>query len=191
MDENKYPYIYLDLDETLIYTECFTTEPKRPPEGAFVFKMGSYWYQTLLRDCAKDLIKFCRGISVCRILTAATRPYAKLISDHFDLGFEHEEIVDRYQYSEWIEDGWCGYGGYSRGTMVSKPSVGHINSILVDNQEPDLPNARIKREWLGISPDRYVEFPEWNGGNEGRIFADKYENIKSTIAVLVAEIIRA
>jgi hypothetical protein len=186
----KSPYIYLDLDETLIYSRfCSDYKPMNVPEGAFSFKMKGNWYLTQLRPCALELIEFCRKVSTVKILTAATSRYAKTISDHFGFGFEEDDIVDRYQYCKFVHDGWSGYAGGARETCVALEPVGHINSILVDNQEADLPNARIKREWLGISTDRYIQFPEWQGGEEGPWFEDEFEKIKTLIAVLVSEVV--
>jgi len=187
MDQQKYPYIYLDLDETLVYTEfCAQYEPKVIPEGAHKFNFGTdQWYYTHLRECTKDLIEFCRNLSITKILTAATTDYVKVINDQFDLGFDEDEIITRYDYCDWVRDGWGGYFGGARETCVAKECVGHINSILIDNQHHMLPNARIKCEWLGISTDRYIEFPEWNGKDEISDLDERIEVIKTKIQFLL------
>lgn len=190
MDVNKYPYVYLDLDETLIHTRYDYKEftNKRPDE--FVYKLGSYWYGTVLRPCAEKVIRNARRFSIAKILTAASYDYAKLICDHFELGFDGpEEIIARDNYVEFVQDGWGGWMGGARETMVPKLCVNHINSILIDNQTPDMPNARVKREYLGIDEDRYIIFPEWHGGPEEPGFDDELKVILDSIAVMCAEVI--
>lgn len=189
MDEKLWPYIYLDLDETLIYTTyCGQWEPELNINTQKL-QLGGHWYETQERPCAKDLIESCRRFGIVKILTAATKDYAFAISHLFDFRFEEDDIVARHDYVEWVPDGWGGYGGSARETPIAKLCVGHTNAVLVDNQTPDLPNARVKIAYLGISKDRYVVFPVWNGGEESPGFEEEYEEIKNYIYVLVSEVV--
>lgn len=184
MDEKKYPYIYLDFDETLVYTKWHKGQPRNVPEDCLTFKLGSYWYTSRVRPCALDLIQFCRSLSICRILTAATRDYVKLVSDHYGMGFDHEEIIDRDNTTEWLSAGW----GQER--AVAKTCIEHVNSILVDNQSPSLPNAMLKMQYLGIQKNRYVKIAEFYGGREVSTFDAHLDNVKKKIAALVHEILQ-
>jgi hypothetical protein len=190
MNEKLWPYVYLDIDETLIFTECSHSEPAARL-GEFKFKLGSYWYYTNVRPCALDLIKFCRNISICRILTAATRDYTELICNHFGFNFDSEEIITRDEYVEWVPDEYSGFMGGALETARARGCIGHVNAILVDNQQMDMPNARIKREYLGMPWQRYIEFPEWHGGPELKGFDEQYESIKLKIKSLVEEVAQA
>lgn len=187
MDQKLYPYVYLDLDETLIHTYVMPTEIE--DSSRFVFQIGPWWYATKLRPCAKELIEFIRTFSMVKILTVADLDYTRIVLNHFGIDIDEEDIVSRDDYIEYVQDGWGGYGGCARVTAICKTKVEHINSVLVDNQEPELPNARIKREYLGIDEDRYIVFPEWDGGSEDHKFNKQFEQIKSMIKMLVEEVL--
>ncbi len=191
MNEKMWPIIYLDLDETLVYTRfCSSQEPKNIPIDSYSFELDGYWYLTQLRACTLDLISYCRSLSIVKILTAATKDYTMNICDHFNLGFEEDEIIDRYEYCKYIRDGCTGYGGGMRETCVSLDSIGHINSILIDNQDLNQMNARIKREWLGIDRSRYIKFPEWDGEEEVPNLAELIDVVKTRTALLVNDILK-
>lgn len=185
MNETMQPIIYLDLDETLISTKYFIDKPESTTDNAISYKLDGYWYVTELRPCALELIEFCRNTAICKILTASTRDYCTLISNELGLGFKAEDIICRDDYVDWILDGYSGWMSCARETPVARGCIGHVNSILVDNQTPDLPNARIKIQYLGIPENRYIEFPEWNGGPEKDNFDDKYSDVILRIIELV------
>ncbi len=189
MNEKKWPIIYLDIDETLISTEYYSTEPKNAPEGALIYKLGDYWYVTQERPCAKDLIEYCHNVSICRILTAAPRDYVQLISDHFEWGFRTEDIIAQDDYVEWVPNGCSGWMNCDRETPVPRPCVEHVNSLLVDNQTPDLCNAQLKIKYLGIDEENYIVFPEWLGANEEPNFNIIFKQIKKQISEHVKEVL--
>lgn len=189
MLENLWPVVFLDLDETLIYTEFNNRKPENAFEGAFVFNLGNYWYSSVLRPCALELIQYCRRLTICKLLTAATNDYATLINEHFGLGFDEDEIIDRDKFIEYSIDTrpYCGIG---REIVIPKKCINHINSILIDNQYPDEPNAVIKIKYLGIPECNYIKIPTYNGKAEDENFDKVFKQIKDTIAILVSLIIK-
>lgn len=191
MNYTRYPYVFLDLDETLIHTRYSMFDFSYKRENEFIFELGGYNYGTVLHPFAKKLIEFIRSFSIARILTAATADYSNLICKHFGLDFDADEIISRNNYVEWVQDGYSGFGGGARETAIAKMCINHHNAILVDNQTPDLPNAVVKMEYLGIYEKRYVVFPEYDGTPETVLSKEEFENIKSSIKRLYDEAMAA
>jgi len=175
-------YIYLDLDETLFHTEVrakASTNAKR-----INFKLGTWWYCSLMRPSALDLIAYCRDLSLTRVLTNSTRDYATIACDLFGFDFSYEELVCRDDYIRYEMDGWGGYGGSARETAVVSDSLNRHGSILVDNLYPDDPGAIQKRQFLGIDASRYIQIREFRG-EDPECFKEELHDIKTKIAVLV------
>lgn len=186
MNVKDFPWVFLDLDETIIHTRYSLKPFSEQRENEFVFKLSGYWYGTILRECANDLINFCRSQSCVMILTASTSDYAKLICDHFELGFDDNEIIARDDYVTYEMVEFFGLSGYE--VPIAKDCINYTNSILIDNQTPDLPNAKIKLAYLGINEDRYIVFPEWDGENEPDNFLHELNTIRHKIKLLIDEI---
>lgn len=189
MNEKLYPYIYLDLDETLFYTECDGRKIEADGIKSAQFPGEDTWYNSRLRPRALELIEFCRSISICRVLTVSTRDYAEHFCEEFEFGFTSEEIVTRHDHIEYIRDGWGGYGMGGRETAIPLPSMEFSNAILVDNQTADLPNARNKLEWLGVDASRLVTVPEYMGkANDPLDDDERFEELKQQIKSLVDKV---
>jgi len=93
------PYIFVDLDETLIHT--FEDWEDRTPDAVEIDVSGEKVW-TSLRPGALDLLAQFRAIGDVYMLTIARLDYAIKMNQHFGLGFVEEEICDRERIQEKI-----------------------------------------------------------------------------------------
>ena len=89
----KTKYIFVDLDETLIYCNPWNDEPIKG-SGIITLEHNDT-YRAVLRPGALELLKALREIAPCYILTAAIQEYAQGWNREFKLGFKNSEIYHR------------------------------------------------------------------------------------------------
>ena len=86
------PYIFVDLDETLIHTYDFH---EMPCKCAVPVTVEEVQFKTSLRPGAKEFLAKLREIGEVRMLTIATYDYAIEMNRLFDLGFVEKDIYAR------------------------------------------------------------------------------------------------
>ena len=169
--------IYVDLDETLIHSiQGFGRNPgKRTP---IPFK-GAEKYHSLLRPASLEMLATLRNLGKVRMLTTATREYAKAHNEVFTLGFGENEIVDREDYTSRVQ---LAYG------FVLEPTrrKSDPQAVLIDNLSPESENSRIKIEYLGIDESRYFRIREFSG-KDPDCFEAELKSIFSDIRRIVAQ----
>jgi FMN phosphatase YigB (HAD superfamily) len=87
------PYIFVDLDETLIHTYDFH---EMPCKCAVPVTVEEVQFKTSLRPGAKEFLAKLREIGEVRMLTIATYDYAIEMNRLFDLGFVEKDIYARH-----------------------------------------------------------------------------------------------
>ena len=87
------PYIFVDLDETLIHTYDYH---ETPCKCAVAVRIEESFYKTSLRPGAKEFLTKLREIGEVRMLTVATYNYAIEMNRLFDLGFAEKDIYARH-----------------------------------------------------------------------------------------------
>ena len=86
------PYIFVDLDETLIHTYDFH---EMPCKCAVPVTVENVEFKTSLRPGAEKFLAKLREIGEVRMLTIATYDYAIEMNRLFDLGFVEKDIYAR------------------------------------------------------------------------------------------------
>ena len=86
------PYIFVDLDETLIHTYEFWQKPTVDP---VLVKVDDQIFKVRVRPGAKDFLAKLREIGEVRMLTVAIYNYAIKMNETFDLGFDIGDIWAR------------------------------------------------------------------------------------------------
>ena len=86
------PYIFVDLDETLIHTYEFWQKPTVDPVRV---KVDDQIFKVRVRPGAKDFLAKLREIGEVRMLTVAIYNYAIKMNETFDLGFDLGDIWAR------------------------------------------------------------------------------------------------
>ena len=86
------PYIFVDLDETLIHSYDIH---EIPSVHAVEVDVQGQFFKTRLRPGAKDFLAQLREIGEVRMLTVATRDYALKMNETFGLGFTAGDIWSR------------------------------------------------------------------------------------------------
>ena len=86
------PYIFVDLDETLIHTYDYH---ETPCKCAVPVKIEGSFYKTSLRPGAKEFLTKLREIGEVRMLTIATYEYAKVMNALFEFNFALDDIYAR------------------------------------------------------------------------------------------------
>lgn len=155
-------YIFVDLDETLIYA-TFGGVSRPVVDGTAIscialpdYKSAAIdFYRVRLRDGARMLLEELRAIAPenVRMLTAATRPYAEAINILYQFGFRTDEIYSREDMQS------------DKLIASEKMPVGDV--YLIDNL-PRYEN-RIKIDYLrGIAEGdiRYIKVGEYFGDVE-------------------------
>lgn len=87
------PYIFVDLDETLIHTYDFH---ETPCKCAVPVTVEDVEFKTSLRPGALEFLAKLRDIGEVRMLTIATYDYAIEMNRLFDLGFAEKDIYARH-----------------------------------------------------------------------------------------------
>ena len=86
------PYIFVDLDETLIHTYDYH---ETPCKCAVPVEIEGSFYKTSLRPGAKEFLAKLREIGEVRMLTIATYEYAKVMNALFEFNFALDDIYAR------------------------------------------------------------------------------------------------
>jgi hypothetical protein len=140
------PYIFVDLDETLIHSYDIH---EIPSVDAVNVDVHGQFFKTRLRPGAKDFLAQLREIGEVRMLTVATRDYALKMNETFGLGFLAGDIWSREHLQ----------GGY---TIDLEPAD---NVYLFDNLQ--LKQNRLKVNLLrGAAKNKtpsYIQVKEYIG----------------------------
>ena len=153
--------IFLDLDETLISTTCSSSKDDiestynlysrfYDKSEKYLLLDGIYYYSTFLRNCAIDIINFCKNLAGeenCFILTLGGEDYSKLINAKFDLGFPDSHIYNRDHLSADFQ--------------IEKFHQG--KNILVDNENYKYHLFSGKVDFLNLKekPENIIQIPEF------------------------------
>lgn len=86
------PYIFVDLDETLIHTYDYH---ETPCKCAVPVTIEGTEFKTSLRPGAKEFLAKLREIGEVRMLTIATYEYAKVMNALFEFNFALDDIYAR------------------------------------------------------------------------------------------------
>lgn len=87
------PYIFVDLDETLIHTYDGFETPTKDAQSVF-FSDGSE-FKTSVRMGAGEFLSKLREKGDVFMLTVATKEYAQKMNEKFKFGFTENEIYSR------------------------------------------------------------------------------------------------
>lgn len=147
--------IYLDLDETLIFSEVMFNSLGGEP---FKFRLSGWDYFTHPRPSAYALLSLVGKFGEVKMLTNSTYPYASRINEHFRFGFTSENLITRHKYCQFVSTEWGNCD-----IEVPLKSIDDKDAILIDNMKPDDPGARNKMSYLGITAQRFISVPEWQG----------------------------
>jgi len=168
---------YVDLDHTLISTRL--AQPGDVvPENCVVMRFAGEIYHSALRPCAHQLLARCRETGPTRMLTTATRAYSLAHNEQFQLGFAPEEIFAR---EDWRYNIPGAYGGHE--TLLLAENV-CPNSLLIDDFGPTSEGGRMKRKFLGIPEERYIQIRSYEGRPEPERFKDELASILERISAM-------
>jgi FMN phosphatase YigB (HAD superfamily) len=87
------PYIFVDLDETLIHSYDYFEE--RPYDDVIEVVVDDITFKTSLRPGAKEFLAKLREIGEVRMLTVATYDYAIKMNETFGFNFALDDIYAR------------------------------------------------------------------------------------------------
>lgn len=113
-------YIFIDLDETLIYADMM----RFGNSTELQLSDGSKYYG-VLRKTTLELLASLRSIAPCFMLTTSTWEYGMKWNDGFNLGFQKNEIYDRINIYNTVNN------EYSRTDL--KTTFSNAQSYLIDN----------------------------------------------------------
>lgn len=157
------PYIFVDLDETLIHTY---DSHETPCKCAVPVTVEDIKFKTSLRPGAKEFLAKLREIGSVRMLTIATYDYAIEMNKLFDLGFAEKDIYARHHIQN--------------PTIDLKPAE---FVYLFDNLP--LRENRRKIEFLRcVTANKlpsYVQVKEYRGGQRFPLDADEINRLISTL----------
>jgi len=151
------PYIFVDLDETLIHT--FNSD--EDPIGEYkTFHLADGKYETVLRSGAHSFLGKLRELGDVFMLTIATQEYAQIMNAAFEFNFNTKfEIFSR----ENIKD-----------NIVSLPQTGQ-KVYLFDNLHRSDNGTKIRYLrplWTDYSNFNYIQVKEFSG--EHFPFSEEY-----------------
>lgn len=164
--------IYIDLDETLIHAKYATSgnSGKRsririPDQDGTGYEL----YYSLLRPKAPELLGACRALSDVKMLTTATRDYAQMHNETFNLGFNENDIIAREDY---LVNTTVAFG------LATEPAKYQTDpqSVLIDNLPRLATAAMLKQQYLGLNPSNYIQIREFDG-KDPEIFASELNEI--------------
>lgn len=157
--DSKKLSVYFDLDETLIHAQNVHPESEIMEQRQRITLTDgdrSEHYDSLLRPHAKHMLAFCRELGEVKLLTTANRQYALEHNDAFKLGFNPDQIIARDDY---ISRTQLAYGSvYGASKENTDPSA-----FLIDNLYPTEDAPKLKKQFLGIQDDQYIQIREFNG----------------------------
>ena len=165
------PVIWIDLDKTLVYVRDdhenqmlamlapswgisadVILRPSR--KGRRMLRrviVGGVECRGCLRHCAHDFLETLRSLAKVRMLTAASRPYAKAMNIAFKLGFKNSQILAR---EDWMS-------GRKSPRNTERAHGVDVDGVLIDN-ETDERSHRQKIGYLGAS-GRLVTVEDFTG----------------------------
>jgi len=181
MISRSIPFIFLDMDETLISTVYRYTDGDTRKS----FKIDDYWYSSMVRPLAQEFISGCRSLTHTMLFTNATRDYAKKINEMFGFGFDCEQMICREDYIVYVPD-YFPYSHSSTEIATVPVTIDLPKAILVDNMYPDDVGALQKMKYLGINSDRYVQIREFTG-KDPECFKNELVDVIEKIKRLVNE----
>lgn len=176
--------IYLDLDETLIYSEYVDSFTR-------INKSFDYWQWWMVDGCGysmsrEEFITYPRpyskefisslqdeyGVNNVSILTAATQDYAVQICKHFEFNIPKDQIIGRESYTT------------ERALLKNRDPK--ENPVLVDNETYYDRNAKKKIRFLGgTETTRYIQIEEFKVNKESKPEDFNHEEIfKTTISAI-------
>ena len=150
--------IWIDLDKTLVYV-------RDDREDQTLALLAPYWgfsadvvlrpsrkgrrmlrrvmvkgveCRGCLRHCAHDFLGTLRSLAEVRMLTTASRPYAKAMNIAFKLGFKNSQILAR---EDWMS-------GRKSPRATGRAHGVDVDGVLIDNETDDR-NHRQKIGYLG------------------------------------------
>lgn len=136
----KLPYIFVDLDETLVHAIAKESPIKRTDFDCFAYGP----YIAFLRPEALEILAACREqANEVVLFTFSERAYAVEISRAFGLGFAANEVF--------------GCELFVFGEKDLAPS-----GVLIDDKPAEHDNAQLKMQTLGITADRYLQIPAFD-----------------------------
>jgi len=160
--------IFLDIDETLIYTHSYKiNEDFRNDEIALVFSNSPDLY-TYVRPCASKVIDAARalvGFDNVYILTTSIREYAEQVNASAGWGFRNESIFTR----ENLRD------AYQHGIVIPHPTLSDPNNVIVDNLPPRYNET--KMSYIGIDLTRYLHVRDYYGTTDHETESVFYEKV--------------
>jgi len=164
--------IYIDLDDTLIHSVYGVG---RNPGKRTVIQLGEdEVYHSFLRPEAGRILGELRQIGTVRMLTTATREYARAHNQTFSLGFLEEEIFSRDEYICKVQV------GYGEDWIPTQCGIDKT-AVLIDNLPPNTESSRIKIKFLGIDPEHYIQIREFSG-KDPSMFSDEVGEILASIS---------
>ena len=135
----KLPYLFVDLDETLVHSIEKDRLGRRKLPDFDHFAHGSY--VTFLRPEALAILEICREWAPEVVLfTFSEAAYAREVSQAFGFGFSANQVF--------------GCELFVFGEKDLSPS-----GALIDDLPSSHENALLKMQTLGIGPERYLQIP--------------------------------
>lgn len=125
------------------------------------------------RPAADRLLTTCRSLCETGMLTMGTREYALEMNEIHKLGFTPHQIVAREDHVFEVFGGW-----YPKRRNMCK------DCVLIDNNPIEHDLAQIKIQFLGISPDRYIEITPFYGPPDREEFEKELEEIECRLKSL-------
>ena len=160
--------IFLDIDETLIYTYTYKfNEEIRNDEITLSFSDSPDLY-TYVRPCAAKVIAAARalvGSDNVYILTTSTREYAEQVNESAGWGFKNESIFTR----EDLRD------AYQHGVTTPHHKLADSNNVIVDNLPPRYNFT--KMAYIGIDTDQYLQVRDYYGTTDDETESAFYEQV--------------
>ncbi len=138
----KLPYVFVDLDETLVHSVAkeLSVGRKRPNFDSFAYGP----YLAFLRPEALAILDACREQAQEVVLfTFSEKEYAVEISRAFGFGFAVNQVF--------------GCELFLFGEKDLAPA-----GVLIDDKPPGHENAQLKMRTLGIGPERYLQIPSFD-----------------------------
>jgi hypothetical protein len=174
IQDSKRLSIYFDLDETLIHAQHVHSDSDILEQRTRITLQHpiadrTESYDSILRPHANTMLEFCRELGEVKLLTTANRQYALEHNNAFNLGFNPEQIIAREDY---LSKTQLAYGSIYQ---VAKENT-DASAFLIDNLHPDEDAPRLKRQYLGIKEDQYIQIREFSG-KDPEIFSQELQSI--------------
>lgn len=161
--------IFLDIDETLIYTYPYKfNEDFRTDEITLSFSDMSRDLYTYVRPCASKVIDAARalvGFDNVYILTTSIREYAEQVNSRAGWGFKNESIFTRENLRDALQ----------HGIVTPHPTLADSNNVIVDNLPPRYNES--KMTYIGIKQNQYLQVRDYYGTTDPETENAFYEQV--------------